>query len=67
MKKNIMIFALGMAAGALIVGYDKVKGMAVDGYNQVKDKINEARQQAQAVEQPADAPADAKPADEETK
>ena len=49
MKKNIMIFALGVAAGALIVGFDKVKNAVVEGYNQAKDKINEARQQAEAT------------------
>ena len=49
MKKNIMIFALGVAAGALIVGFDKVKNAVVEGYNQAKDKINEARQQVEAT------------------
>jgi hypothetical protein len=71
MKKNIMIFALGVAAGALIVGFDKVKNAVVEGYNQAKDKINEARQQAETTvtdpkpEGAGDQPN--KPADEETK
>ena len=69
MKKNIMVFALGVAAGALIVGFDKVKNAVVEGYNQAKDKINEARQKAEAGD-PAPEPAPDAPADktdEETK